>query len=137
MNKYKKILEWLQDYNLIFKWIDFNVTPFQAGNMAVNSVSGARELETYMDDSRLVELLFSVVLIAKYGKGTSDTNVNAIEEFDNIQAWMEEQNKIGNLPEIDGAEEVVSLQLVPIMTVDSEGKLAKYQGQYKLVYMEE
>lgn len=137
MNKYKKILEWLQDYNLTYNWIDFNVTPFQKGNMAVNSVSGARELESFIDDSKIVELLFSIDLIAKYSKTTSDTNINAIEEFDNIQKWIEEQNKEGNLPDINGAEEIVSLQLIPIMTVDSEGKLAKYQGQYKLVYMEE
>lgn len=138
MNKYKKILDWLQDYNLTFKWIDFNVTPLDVGQMSVNSVSNQREIETYIDGTRLVELMFAIDLVCDYDTGTSETNLNAIQEFNDISDWIETQNEEGNFPDIDGlVEEVVALQLAPTLTISEDMSKAKYQGQFKITYMEE
>ena len=138
MNKYKKVLDWLKEYTMEYDWIDFNVTPVQVGNMSVNSVPGIREINQFIDGTREVEMQFSIDLITKYDTGTSTINLDAIQEFNNISEWIDEQNEIGNYPDIDGViiEEVSGLQLYPTLTIDASMKKAKYQGQYKLTYME-
>lgn len=138
MINFNKILKWLEDYPQIADWIDFNTTPFEVDNLSFNTVSTEREVETYMDGTRLVDLTFALDLICNYDTGTSNTNLGAMQKFQAISDWIEAQNQEENYPDIDGVvEEVKALQLVPTIVVDQGLAKAKYQGQFRIRYMEE
>ena len=115
------------------------MTPVMIGNVSVNSATGIRELERYLDGTRKVEMQFAIDLITKYDVEQSTINLEAIQEFQDISEWIDEQNEQGNYPDIDGViiEEISGLQLYPTLTIDASMEKAKYQGQYKLTYMEE
>ena len=138
MNRFKAILDWLKGYDLKYKWIDFNVIPVNVGNMAVSSVSSEREVASYINGQRLVDLTFAIVLVCDYSTGTGDTNIDAMTDYLNLMAWIEEQDAEGNYPDIDdNVHYIKSLQLAPIVTADQSLEKAIYQGQFTMRYLEE
>jgi len=138
MNRFKAILDWLKGYDLKYKWIDFNVIPVNVGNMAVSSVSSEREVASYINGQRLVDLTFAIVLVCDYSTGTGDTNIDAMTDYLNLMAWIEEQDAQGNYPDIDDSVHYIkSLQLAPIVTADQGLEKAIYQGQFTMRYLEE
>ena len=139
MNKYKAITDWLMDYSLLYSWIYFNVIRGEADTLSLNSVPNERELVQYINGDREVELLFALDLVKEYDIGTSDINLEANEEFENISNWIEEQNNNGNYPDFGEnikIEEVEVLETTPSVIIDSQNNLAKYQGQYRITYIE-
>jgi hypothetical protein len=138
MNRFKAILDWLKGYDLKYKWIDFNVIPVNVGNMAVSSVSSEREVASYINGQRLVDLTFAIVLVCDYSTGTGDTNIDAMTDYLNLMAWIEEQDAQGNYPDIDDSVHYIkALQLAPIVTADQSLEKAIYQGQFTMRYLEE
>lgn len=138
MNRFKAILDWLKGYDLKYKWIDFNVIPVNVGNMAVSSVSSEREVASYINGQRLVDLTFAIVLVCDYSTGTGDTNIDAMTDYLNLMAWIEEQDAQGNYPDIDDSVHYIkALQLAPIVTADQGLEKAIYQGQFTMRYLEE
>ena len=138
MNRFKAILDWLKGYDLKYKWIDFNVIPVNVGNMAVSSVSSEREVASYINGQRLVDLTFAIVLVCDYSTGTGNTNIAAMTDYLNLMAWIEEQDAEGNYPDIDDSVHYIkSLQLAPIVTADQDLEKAIYQGQFTMRYLEE
>lgn len=139
-NRYEAITEWLEDYIPRFDWVYLNVNPAEADNLTINSVQNERELEKYIDGSRLVEFMFALALTKEFDTGTSDNNALAIREFENIAEWIEEQNKIKNFPDFGNDVAIYSvdvLETTPSVSVDNQNMIAKYQGQFKITYMEE
>lgn len=139
VSRYQRITEWIQDYSLLFSWIFFNVVPSEPDNLTVNSVQNERELEKFIDGSRRVEFLFALDLTKEFDTGTSDNNLEAIQEFEGIATWVESQNKLKNFPDFGEnifIESVEVLETTPSVTVDNQNQVAKYQGQFKITYIE-
>lgn len=139
VNKYKKITEWLQEYVPLHTWIFFNVLPAEPDAVTVNSVQNERVLEEYIDGSKRVEFLFAVALAKEFDTGTSENNLDALQEFEEISAWVETQNDLRNFPNFGNSiniEKVEVLETVPSVSVDNQNQIAKYQGQFKITYVE-
>lgn len=139
ISRYERITEWLQDYSLLFSWIYFNVVPSEADNLTVNSVQNERELEKFIDGSRRVEFLFALDLTKEFDIGTNNNNLEAVQEFESIATWVELQNKLKNFPDFGEnifIESVEVLETTPSVTVDNQNQVAKYQGQFKITYIE-
>lgn len=139
MNKYLAIVNWINEYTPLNEWTYFNVVIDEPNTMTVNSVSNGRSINEFIDDTNEVEFLFAISLQKSFDSGgTSDVNLDAIQEFENIAQWVETQNKLKNFPEFDEViEKVEVMQTAPTVTPDSTGKVAKYFGQFKITYMEE
>lgn len=139
VNRYEKISEWLKEYTPRFRWIYFNVTNSEADNLSLNSVQSERELDKFIDGSRRVEFLFALDLVKEYDTGTSSINLEANREFETISEWVELMNKEKHFPNFGEnviIEQVDVLETVPSVTVDTQAGMAKYQGQFKITYME-
>lgn len=139
VNKYEKISEWLKEYTPKFRWIYFNVTTSEPDNLSLNSVQNERELDKFIDGSRRVEFLFALDLVKEYDTGTSSINLEANREFETISEWVELMNKEKHFPDFGKnviIEQVDVLETVPSVTVDTQAGMAKYQGQFKITYME-
>lgn len=139
VNRYEKISEWLKEYTPRFRWIYFNVTTSEADNLSLNSVQNERELDKFIDGSRRVEFLFALDLVKEYDTGTSSINLEANREFEMISEWVELMNKEKHFPNFGEnviIEQVDVLETVPSVTVDTQAGMAKYQGQFKITYME-
>lgn len=139
VNRYERISEWLKGYTPKFRWIYFNVTNSEADNLSLNSVQNERELDKFIDGSRRVEFLFALDLVKEYDTGTSSINLEANREFETISEWVELMNKEKHFPNFGEnviIEQVDVLETVPSVTVDTQAGMAKYQGQFKITYME-
>lgn len=139
VNRYEKISEWLKEYTPRFRWIYFNVTTSEPDNLSLNSVQNERELDKFIDGSRRVEFLFALDLVKEYDTGTSSINLEANREFETISEWVELMNKEKHFPNFGEnviIEQVDVLETVPSVTVDTQAGMAKYQGQFKITYME-
>ena len=139
VNRYEKISEWLKEYTPRFRWIYFNVTTSEADNLSLNSVQNERELDKFIDGSCRVEFLFALDLVKEYDTGTSSINLEANREFETISEWVELMNKEKHFPNFGEnviIEQVDVLETVPSVTVDTQAGMAKYQGQFKITYIE-
>lgn len=139
VNRYEKISEWIKEYTPKFRWIYFNVTTSEADNLSLNSVQNERELDKFINGSRRVEFLFALNLVKEYDTGTSSINLEANREFETISEWVELMNKEKHFPDFGEnviIEQVDVLETVPSVTVDTQAGMAKYQGQFKITYME-
>ena len=139
VNRYEKISEWLKEYTPRFRWIYFNVTNSEADNLSLNSVQNERELDKFIDGSRRVEFLFALDLVQESDTGTRSINLEANREFETISEWIELMNKEKHFPDFGEnviIEQVDVLETVPSVTVDTQAGMAKYQGQFKITYME-
>ena len=139
INRYQAITNWLTEYVPYYSWIYFNVSSSTPDELSVSSVQNERVLEEYIDGTRTVEFPFAITLAKEYDTGTSDINLDAIQEFENISAWIEEQNEIENYPDFGDnitIEKIEVLETVPSVSVDNETGVAKYMAQYLITYME-
>lgn len=138
--KYKAIQEWLKQYEPLNSWIYFNVTPMDTGTVAVNSVPDSTITVTeHIDGSKEKKMIFAIVLVQKYSDGTDGLNLKAMEEYENLADWIEEQDITGNYPEFENCKvwEVARKDSSPTVSVDGDKMLAKYQSQFEISYLEE
>lgn len=137
-NKYQIIAEWLKGYTPLNKYLYFNVTPFESDNVSVNSVSGETFIDEFIDGTHRVELLFSVNFIKDYDELKSDLNLRMNEEFISLNEWVKKQDKEGNYPSIPECtvEKIEPTLTTPTVSRDTTHSLAKYQGEFKLTYVE-
>ena len=115
------------------------MTTSEPDNLSLNSVQNERELDKFIDGSRRVEFLFALDLVKEYDTGTSSINLEANREFETISEWVELMNKEKHFPDFGEnvlIEQIDVLETVPSVTVDTQAGMAKYQGQFKITYME-
>ena len=73
-NKYKVISDWLSTYPKLYDWLYFNATQMIGDNTSLNSVSGERKIDEFIDGSYTAELYFSISMVKGYDSETSLTN---------------------------------------------------------------
>ena len=136
-NKYELIAEWLKGYTPLNKYVYFNVTPFESDNVSLNSVCGEAYLDEFIDGTHRIELLFSVNYILDYDELKSDLNLRMNEEFISLNKWVRQQDEQGNYPEFNCLiEKVEPLITTPTVTRYTTPNLAKYQGEFKITFIE-
>lgn len=142
MNIYEKINEWLATtYQPLNEWLYFNATPMIVGTVAMNSVSGDRVYKRFVDGSVQRRVIFAIDMVLSYDDaGTSDVNMNAINEVNKFSEWIEEQLSLQNVPDFGNNKTIESIEVltnVPSLLVDNTNGLAKYQFQARIEYKDE
>lgn len=138
MNRYKIVQDWLMQYEPLNKWIYMNVNRLESDSVSINSVSTARQDVTYIDGSSEKTFVFAISLSKQFSSGTSQLNMDAIEEYENIADWIDEQCSKGNYPDMGQDACVVDIERLdtdPVVTVDDNLKVAKYQSQFSIKYL--
>ena len=139
-NVFRQISEWLQNYTLLGSWMYFNSTPIELGTTSLNTVSGSRELKKFIDGSKDIELTFLISMVKQYDTGTSDLNLEALDEVTNFSNWIEEQNENQEYPDLGQFKTVKSISVlsnVPSLQIDQASQLAKYTFQVRILYKDE
>lgn len=138
INKYNAITEWLSTYPSIYEWVYFNASQMIQNNTSVNSVSSERKIEQFIDGSYMSELYFSITMIKGYDVETSTTNLDAINEIENLMAWVDNDDNISSINFGDDVNilDLDVVELTPTITVDKEQNLAKYQFRAKITYIQ-
>lgn len=142
MNVYEKINEWLATtYKPLNEWLYFNATPMLVGTVAMNSVSGDRVYKRFVDGSVQRRVIFAIDMVLSYDDaGTSDVNMNAINEVNKFSEWIEEQLSLQNVPDFGNNKTIESIEVltnVPSLLIDNTNGLAKYQFQARIEYKDE
>lgn len=142
MNVYEKINEWLATtYKPLNEWLYFNATPMIVGTVAMNSVSGDRVYKRFVDGSVQRRVIFAIDMVLSYDDaGTSDVNMNAINEVNKFSEWIEEQLSLQNVPDFGNNKTIESIEVltnVPSLLIDNTNGLAKYQFQARIEYKDE
>lgn len=142
MNIYEKINEWLATtYQPLNEWLYFNATPMIVGTVAMNSVSGDRVYKRFVDGSVQRRVIFAIDMVLSYDDaGTSDVNMNAINEVNKFSEWIEEQLSLQNVPDFGNNKTIESIEVltnVPSLLIDNTNGLAKYQFQARIEYKDE
>lgn len=138
INKYNAITEWLSTYPSIYEWVYFNASQMVQNNTSVNSVSSERKIEQFIDGSYMSELYFSITMIKGYDVETSTTNLDAMNEIENLMAWVDNDDNMSYLNFGDDVNilDLDVVELTPTITVDKEQNLAKYQFRAKITYIQ-
>lgn len=100
----------------------------------VETSAKAKELETYIDGSKVLQLAFvfsSKEVMSDY----DDVNVENAIFYEKFSDWIEEQNIAGNLPQLEGKLSSISVTVVSHgYVVQSEADRGRYEIQMKLKY---
>ena len=107
-------------------------------NTSLNSVSGERKIDEFIDGSYTAELYFSIAMVKGYDSETSLTNIDSIFEIENFMDWIDNDDNLKSLDFGDSVNilEIDVMQNVPTILVDSEQNLAKYQFQSRIRYIQ-
>lgn len=140
MNKWDKLGQWLKYYDPLYGWLYFNGIRTEQDTTSFNSVPSDRAIEEYIDGSKLIQMIFSIVMIKGYEVEVSATNYEAIAEVDNFAKWIENRvidNDFPNFGKLCRIDEIKVLDSTPSLSVDTEQNLAKYEFQCSITYYEE
>lgn len=100
----------------------------------VETSAKAKELETYIDGSKVLQLAFvfsSKEVMSDY----DDVNIENAIFYEKFSDWVEEQNIAGNLPQLEGKLSSISVTVVSHgYVVQSEADRGRYEIQMKLKY---
>lgn len=140
MNIYGRISDWLKECPEIGSYVYFNVIPLEPDTSSVTSNAASTILNTYLDGSKEVHLLFNINLVQEYDAGgTSDLNLEAINAFDNITRFVEMKNNAGEYPDLDNyvVNEIGSTYKAPeVYITENNTQVARYEGQFYIEYLE-
>ena len=136
--KAKGLEDYIKLYPQLYDWLYFNVINETPGDMSLLT-DNINVLKKYIDGSAEKEYIFSVAMLANYDNGTSDINIDALQEADNLIKWIEEQNSKSIYPDFGekcNVQGVEVLTEVPQLTINSENNIARYMITAKVYFAE-
>lgn len=139
MNVYKVINDWLKQYEPIGSWLYFNSTPVELGVTSMNTLPSS-QTKKYVDGSKKVILLFTINMIKEFDEGTSDVNMDVLDEVCQFAEWIKEQNESLNYPVFGDKMKVQKVEVistVPSLAVNKVALLAQYSFNAQLEYLDE
>ncbi len=142
MNVYTKINEWLTEhYKPLNNWLYFNATPMIIGTVALNTVAGDRVYKKFVTGAVQRRIIFAIDMVLSHdAAGTSEVNLQALDEVTSFSDWIEEQMKLNNVPDFGEHRTIEGIDVltnVPSLLVDNTNGLAKYQFQVRIEYKDE
>lgn len=100
----------------------------------VSQINSSPVVKRYTDGEQLKQFLFSFMSVEQYSQDMLD-QISASGFYEQLEAWIEEQNKIGNLPGIPKATGIEVLAPGYLFDVYGTG-MAKYEIQCRVTYLE-
>ena len=107
----------------------------KAGEYTIDLIPGESIVKRYADGGSIRKLIFVFASKEYYGSDVR-TNIENSGFYERFSNWVEEQNAIDNLPNIDGIQGVNCLTCGYLFDVDG-ADMAKYQIQMELIYYRE
>ena len=102
---------------------------------SINTEMNANQvLRSYCDGGKLMQYPFSFMSAEIRSQDVLD-QIQACGFYEDLQEWIEKQNEIGNLPNIEGIQSIEVKMPGCIVSADSE--VAFYQIQCRLTYLKE
>ena len=101
---------------------------------SIESVPTNPIVKEYADGGRLCQQLFVFASRELYCAST-EKNTEVTRFYEDFSAWIQEQNKIGNLPRLAGSCTAQGIEVLTEQYLDDVGNTdARYQIQCRLVY---
>jgi hypothetical protein len=143
MNIYDSLTKWLSENYLTqtdTDRINFNAMKNEINNTSVMSENVGLETINYNDGSRRITMPFQVSMVKAYDTEQSDTNIDGMSKASEFIDWIRAQNDIANYPDLGDdvcVEELLVENEVPDFLVSTDGTLANYVVNCKIIYLVE
>lgn len=112
-------------------YLDKEATTYSIEKVPCNPI-----IKKYVDGSCKKQELFIFTSRESYGPDIIN-NLNNINFYENLVSWLEEKNRTGDLPILDGNREVEKIEiLTPGYAFQTDIDKARYQIQLRLIYIE-
>lgn len=105
-------------------------------NYSIEKVPCNPIIKKYVDGSCKKQELFIFTSRESYGPDIIN-NLNNINFYENLVSWLEEKNRTGDLPILDGKREVEKIEILTNgYAFQTDIDKARYQIQLRLIYIE-
>lgn len=105
-------------------------------NYSIEKVPCNPIIKKYVDGSCKKQELFIFTSRESYGPDIIN-NLNNINFYENLVSWLEEKNRNGDLPILDGKREVEKIEILTNgYAFQTDIDKARYQIQLRLIYIE-
>lgn len=112
-------------------YLDKETTTYSIEKVPCNPI-----IKKYVDGSCKKQELFIFTSRESYGPDIIN-NLNNLNFYENFVSWLEEKNRTGDLPILDGNREVEKIEiLTPGYAFATDVDKARYQIQLRLIYLE-
>lgn len=133
----ENVRTWLRTYEGLKGRLDVDCLDEDADTYSIDTIPCEETLKKYRDGSRRKQFQFAVSSRRYYGQDI-DTNVDNLQFFEDLTAWIENKEAMRQLPEMDKGK--TALKIVVTSTaypfVVSEDGTARYQLQMRLEYFQ-
>lgn len=112
-------------------YLDKESTTYSIEKVPCNQI-----IKKYVDGSCKKQELFIFTSRESYGPDIIN-NLNNINFYENLVSWLEEKNRTGDLPILDGKREVEKIEILTNgYAFATDVDKARYQIQLRLIYLE-
>lgn len=139
MSKHKAMVEYLKQYPGLESFLYFNTATDALGNVSVQTVYSDEWERRYTRNHGIKRYDFALVSMVPQDPGTSNSNVEQIEDVQSFMDWVKKQNRVRNFPDFKGCKvlSIENLQNMPNLAgVNAAGSAAKYMCQCRVRYYE-
>lgn len=136
MDRNEAVSEFIKSYPALYSWLYFNTINMMSGAVALITDSD-NLVQKFINGVEERSYIFNIAFVQTYDSGTSETNMQAMKEAQNFNAWVKEQDSLKNYPDF-GEDIVLSLNVlseIPLMTIDTESSVANYMLQLSISYL--
>lgn len=140
MKKHEAVYEFIKEYPPLGGLLYFNSIEEFYDATGLMPVYGDNVVTEYTGGNAEKEYMFAIVQMKAFDTGTSNINIQAIQDMESFNDWIEEQNKKHNFPKFPDnctINQIKPLQNMPNLAGTNEQGLAKYMLQFKIDYYEE
>ena len=135
----RALYTWFEGCELISKNVPINVDLLgeDAQRYCLEVVPCAPILQKYTDSSSKNQYLF-IFASREYFSEDECNNMRNLEFYENLENWIEQQNKLGRLPQLPKGDTSLSVEVLSSgYVMDNDTKTARYQIQCRLKYIKE
>lgn len=100
----------------------------------VSQINASPVIKRYTDGEKLMQYPFSFMSVEQYSSDILD-QISASGFYEQLEKWINEQNDIGNLPDIPNIQSIEVLAPGYLFDVYGTG-MAKYEIQCRVTYLE-
>lgn len=139
--KNQAMINFIKKYPPLYETLYFNSTQNYPQTTSLNTVYSDYAVQEYTCGNSDREFIFAIKQMKNYdSSGTSDVNLQAINEVQDFMDWIDEQNELKNYPEFPEncyVYKIENLQNMPNLAGTDDQGLAEYMFQCKVCYTEE